>query len=70
MTGAVQTTRVELVVAAAFDGRAARATTPAAVGDAIMAALAIPGPTVIHAPCTASGAHDVRRLATSGGSHA
>ena len=57
-------------VAAALGVRAVTAATPAAVGDAVAAALADRGPTVIHAPVTPTGAHDLRRhaleLAASG----
>jgi 2-succinyl-5-enolpyruvyl-6-hydroxy-3-cyclohexene-1-carboxylate synthase len=63
-----------VAVAAAFGTRSTCAKNPAAIGEAVAVALATPGPTVIHVPCTASGAHDVRRLAielaASGGSHA
>jgi 2-succinyl-5-enolpyruvyl-6-hydroxy-3-cyclohexene-1-carboxylate synthase len=63
-----------VAVTTALGTRATRATTPVAIGEAVAAALATPGPTIIHAPCTASGAHDVRRLAielaANGGSHA
>jgi 2-succinyl-5-enolpyruvyl-6-hydroxy-3-cyclohexene-1-carboxylate synthase len=50
-------------VAAALGARATTAVSPAAAATAIAAALAAPGVTVIHAPVTASGAHDVRRAA-------
>jgi len=50
-------------VAAALGARATTAVSPAAAATAIAAALASPGVTVIHAPVTASGAHDVRRAA-------
>ncbi|NVB83848.1 MAG: 2-succinyl-5-enolpyruvyl-6-hydroxy-3-cyclohexene-1-carboxylic-acid synthase [Kofleriaceae bacterium] len=57
-------------VALALGARAVSATSPAAVASAVTAALASTGPTVIHAPVTATGAQDVRRdaldlLATS-----
>ncbi len=57
-------------IALALGARAVAATSPAAVATAVTAALATPGTTVIHAPVTATGAHDVRRdalelLATS-----
>ena len=50
-------------IAAALGLRATTAVSPAAVATAIASALAAPGVTVIHAPVTASGAHDVRRTA-------
>jgi 2-succinyl-5-enolpyruvyl-6-hydroxy-3-cyclohexene-1-carboxylate synthase len=50
-------------VAAALGLRATTAASPAGAAAAIAAALATPGATVIHAPVTASGAHDVRRAA-------
>ena len=50
-------------VATALGARAITAASPAAVGAAIEAALGEPGVTVIHAPVSASGAHDVRRTA-------
>jgi 2-succinyl-5-enolpyruvyl-6-hydroxy-3-cyclohexene-1-carboxylate synthase len=58
-------------VATAFGARAITAASPAAVGTAVAAALATPGLTVIHAPVSASGAHDVRRTAIElyGGTH-
>jgi 2-succinyl-5-enolpyruvyl-6-hydroxy-3-cyclohexene-1-carboxylate synthase len=48
-------------VAAALGVRAITAASPAAIADVLASALATPGPTVIHAPVTATGAHDVRR---------
>ncbi len=48
-------------VATAFGLRAITAATPAAIGAAIACALATRGPTVIHAPVSATGANDVRR---------
>ncbi|HEY5923066.1 MAG TPA: 2-succinyl-5-enolpyruvyl-6-hydroxy-3-cyclohexene-1-carboxylic-acid synthase [Kofleriaceae bacterium] len=48
-------------VATALGVRAITAASPAAVSAALATALATPGPTVIHAPVTATGAHDVRR---------
>ncbi len=48
-------------VAAALGARAVTAVSPAAVASAVAAALASDGVTVIHAPVTATGAHDVRR---------
>lgn len=53
-------------VAAALGARATTAVSPAAAATAIARALDTPGVTVIHAPVTASGAHDVRRAAISG----
>ena len=50
-------------VAAALGAAATTAVSPAAAATAIASALAAPGVTVIHAPVTASGAHDVRRAA-------
>jgi 2-succinyl-5-enolpyruvyl-6-hydroxy-3-cyclohexene-1-carboxylate synthase len=50
-----------VAVAAALGVRAVTASSPAAVADVVATALATPGPTVIHAPVTATGAHDVRR---------
>ncbi|MEJ7597624.1 MAG: 2-succinyl-5-enolpyruvyl-6-hydroxy-3-cyclohexene-1-carboxylic-acid synthase [Kofleriaceae bacterium] len=52
-----------VAVATAFGARAIAALSPEAVGAAVATALASPGVTVIHAPVTASGAHDVRRAA-------
>jgi 2-succinyl-5-enolpyruvyl-6-hydroxy-3-cyclohexene-1-carboxylate synthase len=48
-------------VAAALGVRAITAPSPSAVATALAAAFAHPGPTVIHAPVSATGAHDVRR---------
>jgi 2-succinyl-5-enolpyruvyl-6-hydroxy-3-cyclohexene-1-carboxylate synthase len=50
-------------VAAALGARATTAVSPAAAATAIAGALETPGVTVIHAPVSASGAHDVRRAA-------
>jgi len=50
-------------LARAFGARGTTATTPRDVARAVAEALASPGTTVIHAPCTRSGAHDVRRHA-------
>jgi 2-succinyl-5-enolpyruvyl-6-hydroxy-3-cyclohexene-1-carboxylate synthase len=50
-------------VAAALGIRATTAASPTGAAAAIAHALATPGVTVIHAPVTASGAHDVRRAA-------
>jgi 2-succinyl-5-enolpyruvyl-6-hydroxy-3-cyclohexene-1-carboxylate synthase len=50
-------------VATALGARALTAASPAAVASAVTEALAAPGLTVIHAPVTATGAHDVRRTA-------
>ena len=50
-------------VAAALGARATTAVSPAAAATAIAQALETPGTTVIHAPVSASGAHDVRRAA-------
>ena len=62
------------VVAGAFGARAVTAASPAEVADAVTTALSTTGVTIVHAPCTVSGAHDVRRLAlelaATGGSHA
>jgi 2-succinyl-5-enolpyruvyl-6-hydroxy-3-cyclohexene-1-carboxylate synthase len=48
-------------VAAALGIPAVTAALPAAISTALAGALATRGPTVIHAPVTATGAHDVRR---------
>jgi 2-succinyl-5-enolpyruvyl-6-hydroxy-3-cyclohexene-1-carboxylate synthase len=50
-------------IATALGARALTAASPAAVATAVTEALAAPGVTVIHAPVTAAGAHDVRRTA-------
>ncbi|HEU0031354.1 MAG TPA: 2-succinyl-5-enolpyruvyl-6-hydroxy-3-cyclohexene-1-carboxylic-acid synthase [Kofleriaceae bacterium] len=50
-------------VATALGARGVTATSPAAVAAALDAALATTGVTVIHAPVSVSGAHDVRRTA-------
>ena len=50
-------------VAAVLGARATTAVSPAAAATAIAGALETPGVTVIHAPVSASGAHDVRRAA-------
>jgi 2-succinyl-5-enolpyruvyl-6-hydroxy-3-cyclohexene-1-carboxylate synthase len=50
-------------VAAALGARTTTAASPAAAATAIAGALETPGVTVIHAPVSASGAHDVRRAA-------
>ena len=50
-------------VATAFGARALSAASPAAVASAVATALAMPGLTIIHAPVSVSGAHDVRRTA-------
>ena len=50
-------------VAAALGVRATTAASPGGAAAAIAAALATPGVTVIHAPVSPSGAHDVRRTA-------
>lgn len=50
-------------IATALGARAVTAASSAAVGAAIEGALATPGVTVIHAPVSVSGAHDVRRAA-------
>ncbi len=50
-------------VATALGARALTAASPAAVASAVTEALAADGLTVIHAPVTATGAHDVRRTA-------
>jgi 2-succinyl-5-enolpyruvyl-6-hydroxy-3-cyclohexene-1-carboxylate synthase len=47
-------------VAAALGARATTAASPAAAATAIAGALETPGVTVIHAPVSTSGAHDVR----------
>ncbi|HEY5936824.1 MAG TPA: thiamine pyrophosphate-dependent enzyme, partial [Kofleriaceae bacterium] len=52
-----------VAVATAFGVRAVAARSPVAVGAAVATALANPGVTVIHAPVTENGAHDVRRVA-------
>jgi 2-succinyl-5-enolpyruvyl-6-hydroxy-3-cyclohexene-1-carboxylate synthase len=48
-------------IAVALGARGLTAVSPAAVASAVTAALASGGTTVIHAPVTATGAHDVRR---------
>lgn len=48
-------------VAAALGVRAVTASSPVAVTAALATALVTPGPTLVHAPVTATGAHDVRR---------
>jgi 2-succinyl-5-enolpyruvyl-6-hydroxy-3-cyclohexene-1-carboxylate synthase len=48
-------------VAAALGVRAVTAASPVAMSAALAGALATSGPTLIHAPVPASGAHDVRR---------
>ncbi|MBA3457953.1 MAG: 2-succinyl-5-enolpyruvyl-6-hydroxy-3-cyclohexene-1-carboxylic-acid synthase [Deltaproteobacteria bacterium] len=50
-------------VAVALGASALTAASPAAIGTAVATALATPGVTVIHAPVSVSGAHDVRRTA-------
>jgi 2-succinyl-5-enolpyruvyl-6-hydroxy-3-cyclohexene-1-carboxylate synthase len=50
-------------IAAALGVPATTAASPATAATAIARALETPGVTVIHAPVTASGAHDVRRAA-------
>jgi 2-succinyl-5-enolpyruvyl-6-hydroxy-3-cyclohexene-1-carboxylate synthase len=50
-------------VAAALGIRATTAASPGGAATAIARALEIPGVTVIHAPVSPSGAHDVRRAA-------
>jgi thiamine pyrophosphate-dependent acetolactate synthase large subunit-like protein len=52
-----------VAVALAFGARAMLAKSPVAIAAAVTAALGIPGVTVIHAPVSPSGAHDVRRAA-------
>ncbi|MEO7093347.1 MAG: thiamine pyrophosphate-dependent enzyme, partial [Polyangiales bacterium] len=51
------------MVATALGARAATVGSPTAAAAAVAAALATPGVTVIHAPVSVSGAHDVRRAA-------
>ena len=51
------------MVATALGARAVTVGTPTAAGVAVAAALATSGVTVIHAPVSVSGAHDVRRAA-------
>ena len=51
------------MVATALGARAVTVGSPAAAGSAVASALATPGVTVIHAPVSVSGAHDVRRVA-------
>lgn len=48
-------------IASALGVRAVTAASPAAVSAALATALATPGPTLVHAPVTTTGAHDVRR---------
>jgi len=50
-------------VALALGANALTAASPAAIGTAVATALASRGVTVIHAPVSVSGAHDVRRTA-------
>ena len=50
-------------IAAALGVRASTAASPAGAAAAIARALDAPGVTVIHAPVSPSGAHDVRRTA-------
>ncbi len=50
-------------IATALGARALTAASPSAVATAVATALATPGVTVIHAPVSVSGAHDVRRTA-------
>ena len=50
-------------VAASLGVRAITAASAAAVGSAVASALAMHGPTVIHAPVSATGARDLRRNA-------
>jgi 2-succinyl-5-enolpyruvyl-6-hydroxy-3-cyclohexene-1-carboxylate synthase len=50
-------------IAAAIGVRASTAASPSGAAAAIAQALASPGVTVIHAPVSPSGAHDVRRTA-------
>jgi 2-succinyl-5-enolpyruvyl-6-hydroxy-3-cyclohexene-1-carboxylate synthase len=50
-------------IAAALGLGATTAASPAGAATAIARALETPGTTVIHAPVSASGAHDVRRTA-------
>jgi len=50
-------------VAIALGASALIAASPAAIGTAVATALATSGVTVIHAPVSVSGAHDVRRTA-------
>ena len=50
-------------VATALGANASTAASPAAIGTAVATALATSGVTVIHAPVSVSGAHDVRRTA-------
>lgn len=50
-----------IAIAAALGVRAVAAASPASIETALAAALATPGPTLVHAPVTATGAHDVRR---------
>ncbi|HEY3806392.1 MAG TPA: 2-succinyl-5-enolpyruvyl-6-hydroxy-3-cyclohexene-1-carboxylic-acid synthase [Kofleriaceae bacterium] len=52
-----------VAVAAALGVRACRAETPSAIAAAVAAALAAPGPTVVHAPVSPTGARDVRTTA-------
>ncbi|MBL9018748.1 MAG: 2-succinyl-5-enolpyruvyl-6-hydroxy-3-cyclohexene-1-carboxylic-acid synthase [Myxococcales bacterium] len=49
-----------VAVATALGARGVTAATPAAAATAVAAALATPGVTIIHAPVSVSGAHDVR----------
>jgi 2-succinyl-5-enolpyruvyl-6-hydroxy-3-cyclohexene-1-carboxylate synthase len=50
-----------VAIATALGARALNVRSPEAMSSALTAALAAPGPTVIHAPVSATGAHDVRR---------
>lgn len=50
-----------IAIATALGIRAVAATSPSALSATLATALAAPGVTLIHAPVTATGAHDVRR---------
>jgi 2-succinyl-5-enolpyruvyl-6-hydroxy-3-cyclohexene-1-carboxylate synthase len=52
-----------VAIAAALGVRATRAETPSSIAAAVAAALTTPGPTVVHAPVSPTGARDVRTTA-------
>ena len=52
-----------VAVATALGIRGTRAETPSAIAAAVTAAFATPGPTVIHAPVSPTGARDLRKTA-------
>ncbi len=54
-----------VAVAAALGIRGMRAETPSAIAAAVAAAFATPGPTIIHAPVSPTGARDLRATAVA-----